>query len=186
MAAELAAEDGGAAGLAEGGRGPGSGFEDEGRPGHHPEETETPEEPEWGGVVVVGNAEVEVAEDVLVHEIKPEPAAYVAVVGEWDKPVARYELEGSGMALRGVGEAGENVPRCGDEEKGFERGPGVEFAEAAPGALDAAREQEIDRDDGDGEDDADESLGEYVEGAGGGEASAAEAKAVVGVIRNPP
>ena len=47
---------------------------------------------ERGGVVVVGDAEVEVAEQVLVHEVEPEPAANVAVGGEWDLPVAPKPL----------------------------------------------------------------------------------------------
>ena len=88
MAAELAAEGLGLGGVAEEGRGPGGGFEDEGGPGHEPDEAEAPEEPEGAGVVVVGDAEVEVAEEVLVHEVEPEPAVDVAVGGKGDLPVA--------------------------------------------------------------------------------------------------
>ena len=182
MAAELAAEDGRAVGGAEEGRGPGGGLEDEGGPRHHPDETEAPEEPERGSVVVVGDAEVEVAEDVLVHEVEPEPAVDVAECGERDLPVEVDEAERSGSALCGIGEAGEDVPGGGDEEEGFEGGPGVELAETAGGALEAAGEEEVEDDDGDGEDYSDEALGEDVEGAGGGEEAAVETEAVVRVV----
>ena len=184
VAAELAAEDLGAAGAAEEGRGPGGGLEDEGGPGHEPEEAESPEEPEGRGVVVVGDAEVEVAEQVLVHEVEPEPAADVAVGGQGHEPVAEreregvlgYEAEGGGMAFGGIGQAGEEVPGRGDEQEGFEGGPGMEVSETAEGAFDAACEEEIERDDSDGEDDADEAFAEDVEGAGGGEEAAVEAQ----------
>ena len=177
MAAELAAEDGRAVGGAEEGCGPGGGLEDESGPRHEPDEAEAPEEPERGGVVVVGDAEVEVAEEVLVHEVEPEPAVDVAVGGERDLPVEVDEAERGGSALCGIGEAGEDVPGGGDEEEGFEGGPGVELAETASGALEAAGEEEVEDDDGDGEDYADEALGEDVEGAGGGEEAAVEAEA---------
>ena len=68
------------------------GLEEEGRPGHEPDEAEAPEEPEGDGVVVVGDAEVEVAEEMLVHEVEPEPAVDVAVGGEGDVPVAVNEV----------------------------------------------------------------------------------------------
>jgi len=90
---------------------------EEGRPRHEPDEAESPEEPERRGVIVVGDAEVEVAEEVLVHEVEPEPAADVAVGGKGDEPVAVDEVEGSRCALSGVGEAGEDVPGGGDEEE---------------------------------------------------------------------
>ena len=105
-------------GTAEEGCGPGGGLEEEGGPGHEPDEAEAPEEPEGGGVVVVGDAEVEVAEEVLVHEVEPEPAVDVAVGGEGDEPVAvKRRWKGGGVALRGVGEAGEDVPGGGDREE---------------------------------------------------------------------
>ena len=111
-------------------------------------------------------AQVQVAEHVLVHEVEPVPAVDVAQRGQRDDPVAVDEVEGRGMALGGVGEAGEDVPRSGDDEEGFERFPWVKVADALDGATPAAREDEIDEDDSDGEDDADEALGEDVESAG--------------------
>ena len=38
----------------------------------------------------MGDAEVEVAEEVLVDEVEPEPAVDVAVGGEGDLPVAAW------------------------------------------------------------------------------------------------
>ena len=124
---------------------PGDGVEEEGRPGHEPDEAEPPEEPERGGVVVVGNAQVEVAEQVLVHEVEPEPAADVAVGGQRDLPVASDEVEGRGMALGGVGEAGEDVPRGGDGQEDEDRGEGVELAEAGEGSAEASGEEEVEQ-----------------------------------------
>jgi len=74
------------------------------------------------------------------------------------------------MALGGVGEAGEDVPGGGDQEEGCERGEGVELAEAVKSWVEASGEEQVEQDDGDGEDDADEAFGEDVEGAGGCEA----------------
>ena len=83
------------------------------------------------------------------------------------------EVECGGVTLGRVGEAGEDVPRRGDEEEDGQRGPGVEPLEAEPGAGDAVRAEQIEEDDGDGEDEADEAFAEDVEGAGGGEEVAA-------------
>lgn len=51
----------------------------------------------------------------------------------------------------------------------------MELAEAAEGAMEAAGDKEVEDDDGCGEDYSDEALGEDVEGAGYGDASAVEA-----------
>ena len=152
-------------------------LEQERGPGHEPDEAEAPEEPEGGGVVVVGDAEVEVAEEVLVHEVEPEPAANVAVGGEGDLPVVVDEVEGGGVALGGVGEAGEDVPGGGDGQEEEDGGGEVELAEAEEGVLEASGEEEVDEGDGHGEDEADEALGEDVEGAGDGEAAGVAAVA---------
>ncbi len=65
----------------------------------------------------MGDAEVEVAEEVLVHEVEPEPAVDVAVGGKGNLPVAIGEGEVAGMALRWVCEGDEDVPRRGDREE---------------------------------------------------------------------
>jgi len=124
----------------------------------------------------VGNAQVEITQHVLVHEVEPVPAADVAVCGQWNQPVAVDEVERCGMALRGVGEAGEDVPWDGDEEEGLKGGEGVKFAQAMQAAAEATCEKQVDGHDRNREDDADEAFGEDVEGAGGGEASAVEAQ----------
>jgi len=130
-------------------------FENEGGPRHHPQEAEAPEEPQGNGVVVVGNAQVEVTQHVLVHEVKPVPATDVAVCGQWDLPVVVDEVEGCRVALRGVGEAGEDVPWDDDEQEGFEGGDRVKFAQSMQTAAEAAGEEQIDGDDRYWEDDAD-------------------------------
>jgi len=158
-------------------RGGEDGSEEEGGPGHEPDEAEAPEEPEWGGVIVVRDAEVEIAEEVLVHEIEPEPAVYVAVGWEGDLPVVVHELERSRMALGRVGEPREDVPGCGDGEEDEEGCAEVELAEAPDRYTEAAAHEEIESGDGYGKDDADEAFGEDVEGGGGGEAVAADAEA---------
>ncbi len=55
----------------------------------------------------------------------------------------------------------------------------MEFAETREAAREAAGEEDVEDDDAEGEEQADEALGEDVEGAGGGEAVAVEAEAVV-------
>ena len=116
------------------------GVEEEGAPGHEPDEEESPEEVEGDGVVVAGDAEVEVAEEVLVDEVEPEPAVDVAVGGEGDVPVAVGEGEAAGMALGGVGEGDEDVPGGGDGEEDDGAGEGVELADAGEDCAEAAGE----------------------------------------------
>ena len=111
-------------------QGSGEGFEEEGAPGHEPDEEESPEEIEGDGVVVAGDAEVEVAEEVLVDEVEPEPAVDVAVGGKWDLPVAVGEGEVAGMALGGVGEGDEDVPGGGDGEEDNGAGDRMELFDA--------------------------------------------------------
>ena len=91
----------------------------------------------------------------------------VAVGGQGNLPVAVREGDGSGVALRGVGEAGEDVPGAATArktamlERGYRRRMLAEVLRTTVGG------DEVEEDDGDGEDDADEALGEDVEGAGG-------------------
>lgn len=158
----------------------GEGVGEEGGPGHEPDDEESPEEGEGDGVVVAGDAEVEVAEEVLVDEVEPGPAVDVSLGGLGDLPVVVAEGEVAGGSLCGVGEADEDVPRGGDGEEDESAGDGVELAEAFDGAAYSSGEQEVEEDDCDGEDDSDEALGEDVEGAGGGEGVAEEAGGVCG------
>jgi len=67
------------------------------------------------------------------------------------------------------------VPRCGNGEEDEGAGDGVKFAEAREGASEAVDDEEIEGRDGEWEDDADEALGEDVEGAAGGEGVAEKA-----------
>jgi hypothetical protein len=151
----------------------GEGAEEESAPRHEPDEDESPEEGEGDGVVVAGDAEVEVAEEMLVDEVEPEPAVDVAVGGEGDGPVAVREGEVAGVALRGVREGDEDVPRGGDDEEDKSAGDWVELAEAGEDCAEvAAGEGQVSEDDENGEDDADEALSEDVEGAAGSETPA--------------
>ncbi len=170
-----------APGLAEGDGG--EGVREEGAPWHEPEEDKAVEEEDGDGVVVAGDAEVEVAEEVLVDEVEPCPAVDVAVGGEGDEPMAVQEVskgvdegDGGGVALRGVGAGDEDVPGHGEVEEDGEAGDGVETAETREGVAGAFGEEEVEENDGDGKDQADEALGEDVERAGGGEAVAEEAR----------
>ena len=118
----------------------------------------------------MGDAEVEVAEQVLVHEVEPEPAADVAVGGEGDLPVAGWmKWKGAGWPWVGLARPARMCQGAAMARKTRSGGEGVELAEAGRVPAEAAGEQEVEEDDGDGEDDADEAFGEDVEGAGGGE-----------------
>ena len=67
------------------------------RPGEEPDEVERPVEVAGELVVVAGDAAAEEAEDVLVDEVEPEEAVAVHAAG--------------------VAQAGEDVPRRGDEQE---------------------------------------------------------------------
>ena len=113
-------------------------MQQESAPGHEPDEEEPPEEGEGDGVVVVGDTEVEVAEEMFVDEVEPEPAVDVAVGGEGDGPVAVREGEVAGMTLRGVREGDEDVPRGGDSEEDESAGDWVELANAGEDGAEVA------------------------------------------------
>ena len=124
------------------------------------------------------DAEVEIAEEVLIDEIEPEPAVYVVLGGFCNYPVMVGKVQACRMALGWVGEADEDVPGRGNGQEDDGAGDGMELAEAVECGFEAASEEEMEKDDADGEDDADEALGEDVEGAGGGEEVAVEFVAV--------
>src|SRR5271155_5563156 len=85
------------------------------------------------------------------------------------------EGEVAGMALSGVREGDEDVPRRGDNEEDDDAGDRMELADAGEDAVYiASRECEVGDDDENGEDDADEALGEDVESAASGEGPAEE------------
>ena len=105
-------------------------MEEIGAEGEEPDEEESPEEIEGDGVVVVGDAEIEIAEKVLVDEVEPEPAVDVGVGGIWDRPVVMGEGEAAGMALGGVGQGDEDVPGGGDYEEDYGAGDWVELFDA--------------------------------------------------------
>jgi hypothetical protein len=139
---------------------------------------QAPEEPQRRGVVVVRHAQVQVAQQVLVHEVEPEPAAHVAVGRQRHLPVTVDEVEGNRVALRGVGEAGEDVPRRGDDEEDCQRRPRMQRAQAGDRAARAASDQQVEQHDADREDDSDQSLGQHVQRAGQREAEAPGADAI--------
>src|SRR5277367_4350977 len=113
---------------------------------------------------------------MFVDEVEPEPAVDVAVGGVGDGPVTVYEGEVAGMALSGVRDGDEDVPRGFDGEEDEGAGDWVELANAGDdGAKVAASEGQMRDNDEDGEDNADEALGEDVEGAADGEGPAEDA-----------
>ena len=170
VGAEAGAESSGAErkGFSEGGG-------KEGGPGQEPDEEEAEKEPERDGVVVAGDTEVEVAEELLIDEVEPGPAVDVALGGERDGEVAVGEGEATGMPLGGVGEGGEDVPGSGDQQEDGGAGERVKLTEAAERASPVVGGEEGCQDDGDGKDDADQALGKDVEGAGEGEGPAEKA-----------
>ena len=149
--------------------GAGDGPEGESRPGHQPDEAEAPEEPQRDGVVVARNAEVEVAQKLLVDEVEPGPAVDVALRRQWHREGTMRVSEACGMALRGVRQRDEDVPGRGDGEEDGERRERMELADAGDCGARAARQQQVDQDNSDWEDDADQALGEDAEGAADGE-----------------
>ena len=107
----------------------------------------------------------------------------VAVGGEWNMPVMAGEGEAAGMALGGVGECDEDVPRCGDREKDDGAGDGSELADAGEdGAWVASSQGEVCEDDEDRKDDTDQALSEDIESAGASEGPA-EKRMWIGVWR---
>ena len=91
--------------------------EDECAPRHQPDQAEAPEEVERDGVVVAGDAQVEIAEELLVDEVEPEPAVDVSLGGKRDEEVAVREGEAAGKALRRVRQRGEDVPGRDDGDE---------------------------------------------------------------------
>ena len=136
---------------------------EEGRPGKEPEGGEEPEEEDGDLSVVVRDAALQETGDVFVVEIEPGPAC------------AGGKAEAGGEGDGGIAQRGENVPGGGDQEKEKRGWDEVEFEEQAK----LAGEGEIEQDEGDGEDDADDSLGEEVEGGDGGEDEAREERRAV-------
>ena len=134
------------------------GFEEcareEGDPGEEPEQKQQPEE--WDGdvAVVVRDATAEEARDVLVVEIEPGPPG---VGGQTET-----RRHGDGR----VAQRGEDVPRSGDQQE--ERG-GCQQVESGEQAQ-VAGECQVEQDEAQREDDADESLGEQIEGSDRSEA----------------
>ena len=118
-------------------------------PREKPDELAEPEDVPGLAVVVVGVAQPEEAEEVLVDEVEVEESVDVAGGGD----VA------DGIAVIGIAEAGEDVPRRGDGEEEQQSGEEMELTPAAP----FAGEDEIRNDGGDKEDGCDESFGEKSE-----------------------
>ena len=142
--------------------GDGGGQED--CPGHDPEREVEPEEPDGGEAVVVGDAFGEEAGDVLVVEIEPGPAA------------SRREAEALRESDGRVSQGGEDVPRgCEDEEDGGACEE-VEFEEE----VELFCYGQVEKDEGDGEDEAYEAFGQDVQGHDGGEGEAGEKGLVCG------
>ena len=136
----------------------GDGGGEEGCPGKEPEGGEEPEEEDGDLAVVVGDAALQEAGDVLVVEIEPGPAC------------TGGQAEAGGHRDGRIAQRGEDVPWGGDEE---EEQCGWDEMELEK-KTELAGEGEVEQDKGDGEDEADDSLGEKVEGGDGGEDEARE------------
>ena len=113
--------------------------------------------------VVVRDAALQEAGDVLVVEIEPGPAC------------AGGKAEAGGHRDGWIAQRGEDVPGGGDKEEDERGWDEVELEKK----TELAGEGEIEQDEGDGEDEADDSLGEEVEGGDGGEDEAREERRVV-------
>ncbi len=133
------------------GNGPACRFKGKRGPRHQPHQAQPPEQRQRHGVVVVRDAQVQVAEQVFVHEVKPRPTADIAVRGQRHLPVSPgqhgarvlHEGEGRGMALRGVGQARRQMPRRGDREKHQEGADRMQEAEPVESASKSPRQQQI-------------------------------------------
>ncbi len=127
-------------------------------PGQEPEKYQAVEKKDGNGVVVDRIALAEITEELFVNKVKPE--------------------EAFGLAGRRIGDGGEDMPRSRDEKKDDCAGDEMHLKEVAQ----VARQQQKDEDDGAGEDDADESLGEDVESDYRGDAPAGKKR---GLFRLP-
>jgi len=103
---------------------PGDGEEggDEQAPWEEPDEVEEPVRIAGELVVVVGVAQGEEAQEVLVDEVEVEEAVDVAEGG----------VVADGVALVRIGEAAEDVPGGGDGQEEQQAGDGLELPPAAP------------------------------------------------------
>ena len=113
----------------------GEGVEEVGAPGHQPDEEESPEEAERDGVVVAGDAEVEVAEDLLVDEVEPEPAVDVAVGGQGTDQWPWVKVRWPGWPWVGLARAMRMCQGAAMARKTMSAGDGVELADAGEGAA---------------------------------------------------
>ena len=57
-------------------------LEEKRRPGHQPHQAQSPEEPQRHGVVIARDAEVQIAQYLLVNEVEPGPAVDVSLGGQ--------------------------------------------------------------------------------------------------------
>jgi hypothetical protein len=78
----------------------------------------------------VRDAEVEIAEEVLVDEIEPEPAMYVVLGGFRNYPVMVGKAQAFWMALGWVGKTDEDVPRRSNGEEEEKADNGMELPKA--------------------------------------------------------
>ena len=85
------------------------------------------------------------------------------------------ESQAARVALRRIGESDQDVPRRGDGEEDGHARKGAQLADARDRCAWAASQHQVDQNDRDGEDDADQALGQYVEGAAAGEGPAESA-----------
>jgi hypothetical protein len=106
----------------------------------------------------VGDAFGEEAGDVLVVEIEPGPACFCRESEAW--------REDNGRVAKG----GEDVPGGGEGEEDGCACERVEFEEE----VELSGYRKVEEDEGDGEDEAYEALGEDVQGHDGGEGEAGE------------
>src|ERR1700733_6645140 len=121
-------------------------LEDEGDPRYQPDPEQAPEQQQRHGVVISRNPAVEIAEHLLIHEIKPEEPAH--------------------LPLRGIGDTRRDMPRQCNGQKHQDAGNRV----PAPQVAQVAIEQQKNKDDAQGEDDSYEPFCKHIEGASSGKA----------------
>src|SRR5579871_5396125 len=84
---------------------------------------------------------------MLVDEVEPEPSVNVAVGWLGDDPMAVQEGDASGIALRGVRKADQDVPRSGDGEEDEQAGQRVQLSKPSESAAGASSHQQMKCDD---------------------------------------
>ncbi len=118
-------------------------LEPERRPRHHPHQAQPPEQHQRYRVIVMRHAQIQIPQNVLVHEVEPEPPPHIAIRRQRHNPVPLHKMKRRRLPLRRIRQSRQHMPRRRNRQEDHQRTPQMQLSQPHQRSLPSTRQQQI-------------------------------------------